>query len=371
MDASNAVKYHYGAFPPQHISLERILSRLLRATEALARYDQVLRSLHNTEFFLAPLRNREAVISSRMEGTISTLDEILQFQADMDEASEDPDSVRSDIFETILYQRALSNAQRAMEEGYPLSQHLVKSIHQQLLSYGRGAQKSPGRYKTEQNYLADKIRQQIEFIPVSPEKLVDGMETLFAFLHDSELPVLVKTALMHLEFEALHPFQDGNGRVGRMLIPLYLWAGGLLTHPHFYISGFMEEHKDEYIGLMRKVSGDGSWEEWCNFFFQAIEVQSLENIRVAEEIRALYEQMKIIFSETLSSRWGVNALDFIFTNPVFRNHRFSTVSGIPAPTASRFTRILLERGIIRTIREASGRRPALFAFEHLLSLVRG
>ena len=370
MDTSTAVTYHYGAFPPPHINLDRIISRLLRATQALARYDQVLRSLHNTEFFLAPLRNREAVISSRMEGTISTLDEILQFQADMDEATEDPDAVRSDIFETILYQRALSNAQRAMQEGYPLSQHLVKTIHQQLLSYGRGAQKSPGRYKTEQNYLADKIRQQIEFIPVSPEKLVDGMEALFVFIDSSELPVLVKTALMHLEFEALHPFQDGNGRVGRMLIPLYLCAGGLLTHPHFYISGYMEEHKDEYIGLMRKVSADGSWEDWCNFFFQAVEVQSLENIRVAEAIRGLYEEMKAIFSETLSSRWSVNALDFIFTNPVFRNHRFSAVSGIPIPTASRFTRILLERGIIRTIREASGRRPALFAFEPLLSLVR-
>ena len=370
MDARQAIVYHYGQFPPPSLDLEQILTSLLRATEALARYDQVLKSLHNTEFFLAPLRNQEAVISSRMEGTISTLDEILQFQADMDESDEDPERVRSDIFETILYQRALSNAQRAMEDGYPLSQHLVKTIHQQLLSFGRGAPKSPGRYKTEQNYLADKVRQKIEFIPVTPEKLTDGMEALFDYIKENKHPVLVKTAIMHLEFEALHPFQDGNGRIGRMLIPLFLWSAGSISAPHFYISGYMEEHKDEYIARMRSVSSDGRWEDWCNFFFRAVEAQSIQNIRVAEGIRSLYDDMKTIFAETLSSKYSLNALDFIFTHPIFRNNRFTSASGIPAPTTARFTRMLLERGIVRTIREASGRRPALYAFEQLLNLVR-
>jgi len=370
MDASQAIPYHYDQFPPRSLDLEQILSSLLSATEALARYDQVLKSLHNTEFFLAPLRNQEAVISSRMEGTISTLDEILQFQADMDESDEDPGRVRSDIFETILYQRALSNAQRAMQDGYPLSQHLVKTIHQQLLSFGRGARKSPGRYKTEQNYLADKVKQKIAFIPVSPEKLTDGMEALFEYIAGNNHPVLVKTAIMHLEFEALHPFQDGNGRIGRMMIPLYLWSAGSISAPHFYISGYMEEHKDEYIARMRSVSSDGQWEDWCNFFFRAVEAQSIQNIRVAEGIRSLYDDMKTIFAETLSSKYSLNALDFIFTHPIFRNTRFTTASGIPAPTAARFTRMLLERGIVRTIREASGRRPALYAFEQLLNLVR-
>lgn len=370
MDASQAIPYHYDQFPPRSLDLEQILTPLLRATEALARYDQVLKSLHNTEFFLAPLRNQEAVISSRMEGTNSTLDEILQFQADMDESDEDPERVRSDIFETILYQRALANAQIAMEKGYPLSQHLVKTIHQQLLSFGRGARKSPGRYKTEQNYLADKVRQKIAFIPVSPEKLTDGMEALFNYIEENKHPVLVKTAIMHLEFEALHPFQDGNGRIGRMLIPLYLWSAGSISAPHFYISGYMEEHKDEYIARMRNVSSDGRWEDWCNFFFRAVEAQSIQNIRVAEGIRSLYDDMKTIFAETLSSKYSLNALDFIFTHPIFRNNRFTSASGIPAPTAARFTRMLLERGIVRTIREASGRRPALYAFEQLLNLVR-
>ena len=127
MDAQNAVNYHYGEFPPRDIKLDQVIGSLLKATDALARYDQVLKSLHSTEFFLAPLRNQEAVISSRMEGTISTLDEILQYEADFDETTnEDPRNVRSEVFETILYQRALTNAQRKMQDGYPLSQHLVK-----------------------------------------------------------------------------------------------------------------------------------------------------------------------------------------------------------------------------------------------------
>lgn len=371
MDTQDAVQYHYGAFPPREIRLDRILASLLKATDALARYDQVLKSLHSTEIFLAPLRNQEAVISSRMEGTISTLDEILQYEAEYDETEAgDPEGVRSDVYETVLYRRALTNAQQMMQEGYPLSQHLVRSMHQQLLSFGRGAEKSPGRYKTEQNYLADRIRQRVEFIPIRPENLTDGMELLFDYLNESQDAVLIKTALMHVEFEALHPFKDGNGRIGRMLITLYLWSTGTISAPHFYISGYMEQHKDAYIDKMRRVSSDGDWEDWCNFFFKAIEEQAFRNIRIAENIRQLYEDMKPVFADTLSSKWSTQTLDFIFSNPIFRNNRFSSASGIPAATASRFTRLLLDRKIIRMVQEASGRRPALYAFEPLLRLVR-
>ena len=225
----------------------------------------MLKNMHNIEILLAPLRNQEAVISSRMEGTISTMDEILKFEADSENDSEQAKNVRSEVFETILYQRALLNAQKAMKDGYPLSQHLIKTLHQQLLSFGRGAQKSPGQYKKEQNYLADKIKQKVLFIPISPEKLNDGLEQLFTYIKESSDPILIKTALMHLEFEALHPFQDGNGRIGRMLITLLLWSSGAISEPHFYVSGYMEEHKDEYIDTMRNVSKNNNWEAWCIF----------------------------------------------------------------------------------------------------------
>jgi Fic family protein len=370
MDFEKAVQYHYDRFPPTSLDYNQIVNPLIKATDALARYDQMLKNMHNSEILLAPLRNQEAVISSRMEGTISTMDEILKFEADSENDIEDAKNVRSEIFETILYQRALLNAQKAMVDGYPLSQHLVKTIHQQLLSFGRGAQKSPGKYKVEQNFLADKIKQQILFIPVSPEKLNDGLEKLFDYLQHSSDPILVKTALMHLEFEALHPFQDGNGRIGRMLITLLLWSSKTISQPHFYISGYMEENKDEYIETMRNVSENNDWEKWCVFFLNAVEKQAIKNLEIAESIKNLYEEMKHIFSDTLSSKWSVNALDYIFTNPIFRNNRFTSKSGIPGPTAARFTRMLLEKELIRTLEEASGRRPALYAFEPLLKLVR-
>lgn len=370
MDFNNAVQYHYEKFPPSNLDYSQLVNPLIKATDALARYDQMLKNMHNSEILLAPLRNQEAVISSRMEGTISTMDEILKFEADSENDNEEAKNVRSEIFETILYQRALLNAQKAIVDGYPLSQHLVKVIHQQLLSFGRGAQKSPGKYKVEQNYLADKIKQKVLFVPISPEKLNDGLENLFDYINNSSDPILVKTALMHLEFEALHPFQDGNGRIGRMLITLFLWSTNTISEPHFYISGYMEEKKDEYIDTMRNVSANNDWEKWCIFFLNAVEKQAIKNLEIAESIQNLYEEMKHIFSDTLSSKWSVNALDYIFKNPIFRNNRFTSKSGIPGPTAARFTRMLLEKDLIRTIEEASGRRPALYAFEPLLKLVR-
>ncbi|PTM05731.1 MAG: cell filamentation protein Fic [Bacteroidetes bacterium] len=370
MDFDNAIQYHYEKFPPSKLDFGLIVNPLIKATDALARYDQMLKNMHNCEILLAPLRNQEAVISSRMEGTISTMDEILKFEADSEDDTELAKNVRSEVFETILYQRALINAQKAMMDGYPLSQHLIKTIHQQLLSFGRGAQKSPGQFKVEQNYLADKIKQKVLFVPISPEKLNDGLEKLFEYINKSNDPILITTALMHLEFEALHPFQDGNGRIGRMLITLLLWSTKTISEPHFYISGYMEENKDEYIDTMRNVSENNDWEKWCVFFLNAVEKQAIKNLEIAENIKNLYEDMKHIFSDTLSSKWSVNALDYIFTNPIFRNNRFTSKSGIPGPTAARFTRMLLEKELIRTLEEASGRRPALYAFEPLLKLVR-
>ncbi len=372
LNLENAVNYHYDKFPPKELKYERFIKELIRATDAIARYDQMLKNIHNSEILLAPLRNQEAVISSRMEGTVSTMDEILKYEAD--ESSEfskiQPSNTRSEVFETILYQRALKNAQKSMEEGYNLSTTLIRAIHQQLLFYGRGASKSPGEFKKEQNYLADKFKKNILFIPISPEKLNDGLEILFNYIEKSEHPILIRTAIMHLEFEALHPFQDGNGRIGRMLITLFLWSSGVISAPHFYISGYLEDNKNLYIDIMRNVSEKGDWEEWCQFFLKAVEEQAMKNLEVAEKIKNLYEEMKSIFSENLSSKWSVNALDFIFTNPIFRNNKFASNSGIPAPSARRFTRILLNKELLITREEASGRKPALYSFEPLMQLVR-
>lgn len=370
LDLSEAVKYHSGKFPPPALDYGVLVESLLKATDALARYDQMLKGMHNSEILLAPLRNQEAVISSRMEGTISTMDEILQYSAEHAE-EENSSEVRSEVIETILYRRALNAAQKQLEEGYPLSPALVKSIHSHLLSWGRGAALSPGQFKTEQNYVGDRNSRVIRFVPISPEQLPGGIEALFSFIgSDGAFPVLVRTALAHVEFEALHPFEDGNGRVGRMLVTLMLWKTGVISAPHFYISRYFEDQKEDYIRLMREVSSEGRWETWCRFFLTAVEAQAKNNLTAAESIRSLYEEMKSRFTSVLSSKWAVRALDYIFTNPIFRNNGFTKESGIPAGTAARFTRMLLEGKLLQTVRPASGRRPATYRFEPLMERVR-
>lgn len=363
-----AVEYHYGFFPPQNINYNSFIQELVKATDALARFDQMLKNLHNTEILLAPLRNQEAVISSRIEGTISTMDEILQYEADHE--GEDSLTVKADVIETILYQRALKNAQSALENGQNFSLFFIRQMHQQLLYLGRGANKSPGEFKKEQNYLADKQRREIQFIPIRPEKLDEGLEKLFEFLDTCTYPPLIKTAILHLEFEALHPFKDGNGRIGRMLITLNLWREKILSQPHFYISGYFEENKDEYIEQMRNVSKTNDWNEWIRFFLNAVESQAIRNLEIAESIKNLYENTKLEFSELLSSKWNMEVLDFIFTYPVFRNNKFVNTTKIPNATAVLIIRKLLENGYLVLKEESSGRRAAMYSFEPLMRLVR-
>ncbi len=367
---ANAVDYHYEKFPPNSLDYKKLVPPLMKATDAVARYDQMLKNMHNNEIFLAPLRNQEAVISSRMEGTVSTMDEILKYEADYDGDLPLDTNVRTEVLETILYQRTLKMAQKNMGDGYPLSQSLIKTMHQGLLVRGRGASKSPGEFKNEQNYLADSSKRKILFIPIRPESLQDGLDRLFQYIDNTDDVPLIKIALTHIEFEALHPFKDGNGRIGRMLITLMLWSSQQISAPHFYVSSYLEENKDLYISALRNVSENDAWDDWCVFFLEAIENQAIRNLKIAEEIRSLYEEMKLVFSDLLSSRWSVNTLDFIFTNPVFRNNKFTANKDIPPGTAARFSKILLEKGLLTLLEEASGRKAALYSFEPLMKLVR-
>ncbi len=338
---------------------------------SLARYDQMLRTMHSSEILLAPLRSQEAVISSRMEGTVSTLDEVLRLEAEHEaEGDAAQHNARSEAVEVYLYSRAMRNAQASMRDGAPLSSWLLRSSHRMLLGFGRGAALSPGEFKQEQNFLADRARRKILFVPIDPAALQDGIDRLFDFMNNEEWEILIRTAIAHLEFEALHPFKDGNGRIGRMIIPLMLWKHAAISEPCFYISEFFEQNKDEYIDRMRAVSSQGAWEEWILFFLQALDAQARKNLSKAEQIRTLYDDMKSRFATILSSRWTIQALDFMFTRPVFRNNQFTGRSGIPGQTAHKFTRALLEANLIKTVAPSAGRRPALYAFEPLLALIR-
>jgi Fic family protein len=368
---NGAVEYHYGRFPPQHLRFGDLLDPVSEAASAISRYDQMLASMHNSEILLAPLRNQEAVVSSRMEGTISTLDEVLRIEAEG--ADSDADAFRhsrSEAVETYLYTRAMQRIQKEIEAGRPLSEFLIRQAHQILLSFGRGAAKSPGSYKTEQNYIGEKRRQSVSFVPISPQALPSGMQSLMGFIEHAPLNRLLKAAIAHVEFEALHPFKDGNGRIGRMLITLMLWTSGLIRQPHFYVSSYLERNRDEYIDMMRRVSSNDEWTEWCMFFLDGLRDQAERNTSVAGRIFKLYDDMKLRFREELKSEWSIEALDFMFANPSFQNSKFTSHDRIPAHVAASMTRKLREAGILSQIVPGSGRRPAIYGFEPLIAIIR-
>lgn len=371
-EADDPVNYHYGQFPPSALKYERLIDPVADATASIARYDQMLAGMRNSEVLLAPLRNQEAVVSSRMEGTISTLDEILKIEAEEgDNDGEAFHTARLEAVETFLYARAMQRTQKQMEQGQPLSEFMIRTAHQILLSYGRGAALSPGGYKTEQNYIGEKRRRFVSFIPISPESLPAGMQSLMSFIRESPVNKLVKTALAHVEFEALHPFKDGNGRIGRMIITLMLWEYRLIRQPHFYVSSYFEDRREEYIDRMRRVSSHGEWTEWCEFFLRGLEEQAKQNIETAEKIFKLYEDMKARFRAELSSQWSTDALDFMFSNPTFRNNRFTRQDNIPSHVAMTMTRKLRDAGLIVQVDAPSGRKPAIYAFKPLIDIVRG
>ena len=369
LSSSHGVPYHYGKFPPKTLSYSNLVAPIAEAAAAIARYEQMLTGMHNTRLFLTPLERQEAISSSRMEGTISTLDELLLYEANIDE-DDSTVSARRDTLEVHAYRMTMNNAQTRINQGGILSPELLCSCHRSLLGFTRGREKSPGQFKTEQNYLVDMVSRQILFTPISPESLQQGLEKLFLYIEESDDHPLIKTAIAHVEFESLHPFNDGNGRIGRILITLMMWKLGLITHPYFYISGYLEQRKNDYTECMRAVSANGEWTSWCIFFLEAVRGQAEMNLRISESIRDLYEEMKETFRVHLSSQWSINALDYIFANPIFRNNNFTRQSGIPSQTAHRFTRTLLDAELLTAVRLPSGRRPGLYAFEPLLRIVR-
>ena len=367
-DCSTAVKYHYGQFPPARIDLQTIFEPLTAALQQLTRYDEKLLQMPNSELLLAPLRQRDAVVSSRMEGTISTLDEVLQLEAG-NIAQRDDGVGRNEALEVALYARALKQSEHQISQGMDISEHLIKSAHQTMLGYGRGERLSPGQYKSKQNYIGDKRNRRVEFIPVSPDRLGQGMRDLTEFIRSAPEHALLKAAIAHAEFEALHPFDDGNGRVGRMLIPLMLWTQNILSAPHFFVSDYFERNKGEYIERLRAVSSDDDWSGWCRFFMKALEAQADENIRVVTNIQQHYEEMKDRFREVLRSQHFGAALDYVFEHPYFWNNHFVETADAPRSTLRNFTPRLVDAGLLRIVVPPAGRAPGLYAFPALLNII--
>lgn len=366
------VHYHLGKFPPSTLDWPRLIPLIGPANAGLARYDGLLTAIPNAHILLSPLTTQEAVLSSKIEGTHVTMGEVLEI-----EAGGESDSItqpKRDDAEEVLNYRTAMRACIAELQSRPLSQHMLRAAHSLLMQGVRGRDKSPGSFRKDQNWIGPKgcTIEEAHFVPVSPEHLQNGMDEWERYLGSIREPdVLVQLALLHVEFEALHPFQDGNGRLGRMLIPLFLFQRKLLASPDFYMSGYLDANREEYQERLRAVSRDGDWTGWCAFFLLGLRKQAAENERKARAILSLYERVKTQVVDLTHSQHSIRAVDFIFQSPIFPAPLFTNHSEIPKPTANRILTLLRDEGLLLTIQEGKGRRPGIYVFRELLNIAEG
>ncbi|MCE5228945.1 Fic family protein [bacterium] len=367
------VRYHLGKFPPKELDWTRLIPLIGPANAGLARYDGLLSAIPNAHILLSPLMTQEAVLSSKIEGTHVTIGEVLEVEAGSDsETITQPK--RDDAEEVLNYRRAMRACVEEMEQR-PFSQQVLRTAHHLLMQGVRGRDKAPGSYRTEQNWIGPKgcTIDEASFIPAALEHLQSGMDVWERYFGSTSEPdALTQLAILHVEFEALHPFMDGNGRLGRMLIPLYLYQRRLLNSPDFYMSGYLEANREEYQERLRAVSRDDDWTGWCVFFLQGIREQAAENERKARAILSLYDRVKRQVADLTHSQHSFRTLDFIFQTPIFLAPLFTKYSGIPnRATASRILNILRQENVVVTLREGKGRRSGLYAFRELLNITEG
>ena len=365
------VAYHLGEFPPRDLDWTKLLPLIGPANAAVARYEGVLHGVPNPDVLLSPLTSQEAVLSSRIEGTQATLGEVLEFEAG---GAPDDESTpkRADIHEVLNYRRALAEAARLMEE-LPLSQRLVRQTHAVLMQGVRGRNKDPGEYRRVANWIGPDgcAIGAARFVPCPADRLPGCMDGWERFVHADFPDKLVQLAIVHAEFEAIHPFLDGNGRLGRLLIPLFLVAKGLLSRPNFYLSAYLEEHREDYYNRLLGVSREGDWTGWCVFFLEGIVAQARANEAKALAILALYQERKDWIARVTHSQYAVRALDWMFQFPIFKTSDFIGASDIPRPTAIRILKIARAGGLLSDLQPASGRRAAILAFDELLGIAEG
>jgi Fic family protein len=365
------VQYHYDKFPPTDINWENLIELIGPASAALARYDGTLSAIPNPNVLLTPLTTQEAVLSSRIEGTQATMGEVLEFEAEGDSKDISVER-RADIHEVLNYRRAMWHA-IAMLEKLPFCQRVLRETHSVLLEGVRGNGRFVGEYRKVPNWIGPPgcTIENARFVPISADRLSEAIDTWERYSNENAPDRLVQLSIVHAEFEAIHPFLDGNGRLGRMIVPLYMYSVGLIQSPMFYISAFFERNRDEYYERLLSISRDNDWTSWCKFFLQGVIEQAQENQKKAIQILELYEAKKSQIVEMTRSQYAIHALDFIFSRPIFKSTSFIGSQEIPAPTAKRIITLLRDNGILITLREARGRRPAFYVFPELLNTAEG
>lgn len=364
--------YTPDALPLTQLDYRLLLPLVGQANAALARYDGLLQGIPNPAVMLSPLTTQEAVLSSKIEGTQATVDEVLEQEAGLLKEGEK----YKDIQEISNYRQALFRSREYLQD-YPIRLGFVRELHRILMDSVRGQDKTPGEFRMDQNWIgkAGCSIDEASFVPPNPLQLQDHLQAWERYLDSDDVDFLIQVAVVHAQFELLHPFKDGNGRIGRILIPLFLYQKRALSQPMFYLSEYLENHREEYYQRLKGISVEGDWDGWIAFFLRATAHQAAQNGRRVSAIKSLYEEMKLAIQEATHSQYSVHLLDSIFSKPIFRTsdlaQKLSADYGIHEKTAPGLLRQLKEAGILRELQAGSGRRPATLCFPRLINLAEG
>jgi Fic family protein len=351
--------------PDPPLRLLDLQTLLEQANQALGRLDGLASILPNLDRFIYMYVRKEAVLSSQIEGTQSSLSDLLLF-----ENAEAPGVPLHDVQEVSNYVAAIVHGQKRLHEGFPLSLRLIRELHETLLSTGRGSDKQPGEFRRSQNWIGGTRPGNAHFVPPPPEKVMESMGALELFLHrDSpDLPVLVKAALVHVQFESIHPFLDGNGRVGRLLIVFLLCAAGVLREPILYLSLYFKTHRQRYYELLDRVRTAGDWESWLEFFLDGVKETADQAAATARQIVELFDMDERRIGGLGRAAASVRRIhQFLQTNPICSIPGAAEKLGISAPTVAKS---FAHMGRLGMLREITGkRRRRLYAYDRYLAIL--
>jgi Fic family protein len=339
--------------------------RLDRALVAVGRLDSVSTLLPDAHLFLYTYVRQEAVLSSQIEGTQATLADLLLFELD-----EAPGVPMDDVVEVSKYVAALEHGLKRVREGFPISNRLIREIHGVLLTHGRGAKKKPGEFRTSQNWIGGTRPGNAQFVPPPPQDVAECMAQLERFIHDQpeRTSTLLKAALTHVQFETIHPFLDGNGRVGRLLITLLLCVEGLLKEPLLYLSLYLRQHRDEYYELLNVVRSEGDWERWLSFFAEAVEETANSAVETAQALVEVFRADSTrIRSLKRAASSALRVHHRLQERPLGSIASLSKATGLTVPTVTAALESLIKLGIVR---ETTGRqRNRVFAYGRYIDLL--
>lgn len=350
---------------PQLVLTPADIDKLERANRALGRLDGVSQLLPDPDLFLYFYVRKEAVLSSQIEGTQSSLSDLLLFESETT-----PGVPLDDVQEVSRYVAAMTHGLARLREDFPFSLRLIREIHEKLLAKGRGAGKEPGQFRRSQNWIGGSRPGKAFYVPPPPEMLTDCLGRLEKFIHDDPVktPTLLKAALAHVQFETIHPFLDGNGRLGRLLITLILCNEGALREPLLYLSLYFKQNRERYYELLQRVRTDGDWESWIRFFLDGVEETAGQAVSVATKIRDLFakDRERIVkLGRVAGSALRVHEL--LQRRPLLSVPKGAKLLSLSAPTVRSSLQALADVGIVE---ETSGRRrDRVFGYRRYLDLI--